>query len=69
MILSGVEMNVLKIRNRQDLSIKKTIEHGFGYLYSGICYSDKSVLLLGIDNNLVEFDYQNNKFTKNIETQ
>ena len=51
-------MKRFSIRNRNDLSIVKTIENDFGYLHCGICYSDEKIFVLGIYTYIVEFDYE-----------
>lgn len=35
-----------------------TIQHDFGTLNCGLCYPKEKVLLLGINDNLVELDYE-----------
>ena len=57
MIISSEKDNKFIIRNRKDLSIIKIIEHDFGYLYSGLCYPDQKVVVLGIGCNIIKFDY------------
>ena len=58
MILSDDCDNKFTIRNGKDLSVIKTIEHDFGSMRCGLCYTDQNVLILGIDENLIEFDYE-----------
>ena len=57
------------IRNREDLSVIETVKHDFGELWCGLCYPEKLVVVLGIENNLVEFDFDKMKITKKIETK
>ena len=57
MIISDDASNTFKIRNRTDLSVIKTIRHGFGRLYNGLCYPENKVVVLGLGVNLVKFDY------------
>ena len=58
MILSDDCDNKFTIRNRKDLSVIKTIEHDFGSMRCGLCYNDQNVLILGVNENLIEFDYE-----------
>ena len=58
MIISDNAEHKFTIRNRQDFSVIKTIEHEFGKLYCGIYYLEQRVVVLGIENNLVEFDFE-----------
>ena len=57
MIISDHVRDKFTIRNRSDLSVIKTIEHDFGYLRCGLYYPEQKVVVLGIDKNLVEFDF------------
>ena len=66
MIISDHGENKFAIRNRSDLSIINTIEHEFGFLFSGLCYPEQKVVVLGIWNNLVEFDLEKMIITKNV---
>lgn len=68
MIISDYEWNKFTLRNRKDLSVIKTIEHDFGSLRCGICYSKNKVVILGIGWNLVEYDFEQMKFIKNAKT-
>ena len=56
------------IRNRYDLSILATIDHNLGSLYCGLCYPEEMVVVLGINNQLVEFDYSLMMITKQVCT-
>ena len=42
------------------------IEHKYGSLNSGLYLSDKMIVLLGINEWLVEFDYELMEFKKNV---
>ena len=57
MIISDLGENKFQVRNRVDLSIIKTVEHDFGFLYCGLNYSDKMIVVLGIGSNIIEFNY------------
>ena len=69
MIVSGDMENKFQIRNRKDLSIIKTIEHEFGWLLCGWSYPSQKHLILGMDNNIVEFNYEKMTFSKNMITK
>ena len=69
MIISDHGKNKFTIRNREDLSVIKTIEHEFGYLNCGLCYPEQKLVELVISNNLVEFDFETMKITKNIQSK
>ena len=71
MIISNDIENNFTIRNRKDLSVIKTINHDFGFLYCGLCYSEQNIVMLGIGNNIVEFDYEENimKMIKYVRTK
>ena len=68
MIISDDVANKFTLRNRSCLSVIKTIEHEFGYIRCGMCYPKQRVVLLGINDNLVEFDYKQRKIIKNVKT-
>ena len=38
-------------------------------MYSGLCYSEQKLFILGIGTNLVEFDMDKMEITKNFETK
>ena len=67
-IISENVKNKFTIRNRKDLSILQTVEHGLGFLRCGITYPDKKIVVLGIGNNLMEFNYEKREFIKNSQT-
>ena len=59
MIISGDEWNKFTIRNSWDLSVIKTVEHEFGnVLNCGLCYPNQKIVILGIEQSLVEFNYE-----------
>ena len=58
MIISDHDIHKFTIRNRSDLSVIKIISHNFGYLFCGLYYSEQKVLVLGMMENLVEFDFE-----------
>lgn len=62
-------MNTFTLRNRHDLSVINKVSHLFGDLKCGLCYPEEMVVLLGIDDNLVEFNYEQMKIIKNFKTQ
>ena len=68
MIISGDAYNKFMIRNRKDLTEIKTVEHNFGCLYCGLCYPEQMIVVLGINNKLVEFNYEQMIITKYVCT-
>ena len=68
MIISDYGRDKFSLRNREDLSVIKTIKHTFGFLRNGLYYPEQKVVVLGIDNKLVEFDLENMKIIKNVKT-
>ena len=58
MIITSDLNSKFTIRNRRDLSVIKTVEHLFGDLKCGICYPEQKLVLLGINRNLIKFDYE-----------
>ena len=59
MIISGDEWNKFTIRNSWDLSVIKTVEHEFGnVLNCGLCYPNQKIVILGIEQSLIEFNYE-----------
>ena len=66
MIICNDIVDKFTIRNRKDLSIIRTVEHEYGNINCGLCYPDQTIVVLGIHNNLVEFDYDQMKFTKKV---
>lgn len=68
MILSEDYSNFFTIRNRRDLSIIKDVFHNYGVINSGLCYPDQKIVVLGINNNLVYFNYESMKITFSFST-
>ena len=69
MIISDDVINKFTVRNSKNLSVIKTIGHKFGSLRCGLCYPEQKVVVLGINDNLVEFNYEEMKIIKNVKTQ
>ena len=69
MIISGDIGDKFTIRNRYDLKVLKIVDHNFGYLYCGLYYPEKKNVIMGISYNLIEFDYEQQKITKNVRTE
>ena len=67
MIISNQGLNKFTIRNRLNLSIIATIDHNFGFLNCGLYYPETKGVLLGIEENLVEFDYEKMKIIKHVQ--
>ena len=67
MIISGHGKGKFAIRNRSDLLVIKTIKHDFGDLYCGLSYPEQKLVVLGMWNNIVEFDFESMKITKNVK--
>ena len=38
-------------------------------MYCGFCSPEKKVVVLGLDQNIVEFDYEKMKITKNVKAK
>lgn len=64
MIISDAGENIFQIRNRYDLKVIKSIEHKYGWLRCGVCYSEKNLAILGIDNFFIDFNYELMNITK-----
>ena len=69
MLISHDGSNKFSIRNSSDLSVINTIEHEFGSLLCGLYYQEQNVVVMGIENNLAEFDFQKMKITNNFKTK
>ena len=44
----------------------KDCEHNFGYLRCGYSYPEQNIVVLGIKNNLVEFNFEKMEITKSL---
>lgn len=45
-------------RNKYYLSVIKAIEHNYGFLNCGLCNLKQKIIMLGIGNNIIEFNYE-----------
>ena len=68
MIISEEGVHKFKIRNLKDLKIIKTVEHDYGFLHCGLCYPERKIVVLGISDFLVEFNYESMEITNSFLT-
>ena len=46
-----------------------TVKHNFGLLHCGLYYPEQKTVVLGIEQNLIEFDFEKMEIARNIKAK